>query len=251
MCGKNGHKAHQSYKRHGQQKAYEKPSGKVANHMNLVETNDIIAAVVVETNLVENKVDWVLDTGASRHLCSNKDLFHDFKAVAEGKCVYMGNQSVVGVLDKGKILLKLTFGKTLALNIVLYVPSLCINLVSGALLNKTRLKIVLEANKVVLTRNGEYVGKGYLNEDLVVLNITSGITNGSSSFAFAYIAKFVDVWHCRLGHVNIASIKRLKKWNLIPVVNVNEFSKCAICVEAKYAKKPFNSIENRKTILLE
>ena len=154
MCGKNGHKAHQSYKRHGKQKAYEKLSGKVANHVNLVETNDIIVAVVVETNLVENKADWVLDTGASRHLCSNKDLFHDFKAVVEGKCVYMGNQSAVIVLDKGKILLKLTFGKILALNIVLYVPSLCINLVSSALLNKTGLKIVLEANKVVLTRNG-------------------------------------------------------------------------------------------------
>ena len=90
-----------------------------------------------------------------------------------------------------------------------------------------------------------------MNEDLVVLSITSGITNGSSSFVFDYIAKSVDVWHCRLGHVNITSIKRLKKWNLIPVVNVNEFSKCTICVEAKYAKKPFNSIENRKTILLE
>ena len=47
---------------------------------------------------------------------------------------------------------------------------------------------MLEADKLALTRNGEYVRKGYLNEGLFVLSITFGITNGSSSFAFAYIA---------------------------------------------------------------
>ena len=105
----------------------------------------------------------------------------------------MGNQSVASVLSKGKILLKLTYGKTLALNNVVYVPSLRRNLVYGALLNKAGLKIVLEANKVVLTRNGEYVGKRYLNEGLFVFFITFGITNGTSSYAFAYIAESVDV----------------------------------------------------------
>ena len=154
----------------------------------------------------------------------------------------MGNQSVTGVFGKGKILLKLTSSKTLALNNVLYVPSLCRNLVFGALLNKVGLKIVLEANKVVWT-----VGKGYLNKGLFVLNITFEITNDSSSSAFTYIVESVDVWHGRLGHVDIASIKRLKKLNSIPAMNVNEFSICDVCMEAKYAKKPLKSVENRKT----
>ena len=191
----------------------------------------------------------MMDTRACRHFYANKDLFRDFEAIAEGEYVYLGNQSFVEVLSKGKILINLTYGKTLALNNVLYVPSLSRNLVYGALLNKVGLKIVLEADKVVLTGNGEYVGKRYLNESLFELSITFGITNGSFSSAFACIAKFVDVWHGRLGHVNIASIKRLKKLNLIPVVNVNEFSKGVVCVETKYAKKPFKSIENRKTYL--
>ena len=52
-----GHKAHQCYKCHGQQKAYEKPGGKAANHMNIAETIDIIVTVVVEANIAENKVN--------------------------------------------------------------------------------------------------------------------------------------------------------------------------------------------------
>ena len=78
----------------------------------------------------------MLDTRASKHLCANKDLFQDFEAAVEEECVYMGDQTLASVLGKGKILLTLTFGKTLALNNVLYVPSPYRNLVSSALLNK-------------------------------------------------------------------------------------------------------------------
>ncbi|KAK4384075.1 Retrovirus-related Pol polyprotein from transposon RE2 [Sesamum angolense] len=99
--------------------------------INLAEKDDeIIAAVVVEANLVENKDDWILDTGASRQFCSNKALFHELLETTDGECVFMGKSTTAGVWGKGKILLKLTSGQTLALNEVLYVPSLHKNLVS-------------------------------------------------------------------------------------------------------------------------
>jgi len=80
----------------------------------------------------------------------------------------MSNSATTGVCDKGKILLKLTSGRTLALTNVLYVPSMRRNLVSGALLNKARLKIMLESDKIIITKNGEFEGKGYLNGGLFV-----------------------------------------------------------------------------------
>ncbi|KAL0381502.1 UNVERIFIED_CONTAM: Retrovirus-related Pol polyprotein from transposon TNT 1-94 [Sesamum angustifolium] len=104
--------------------------------LNLAETEEIIAAVVVEANLVENKVDWILDTGASKHFCANKELFHEFHEASDGECVFMGNSATAGVMEKGKVLLKLTSGKILALLDVLYVPSLRRNLISASLLNK-------------------------------------------------------------------------------------------------------------------
>ncbi|GAA0165700.1 hypothetical protein LIER_21029 [Lithospermum erythrorhizon] len=33
---------------------------------------------------------YVLDTGASRHLCANKEMFQNFVEVTDGECVYMG-----------------------------------------------------------------------------------------------------------------------------------------------------------------
>ncbi|KAL0349702.1 UNVERIFIED_CONTAM: hypothetical protein Sradi_4119400 [Sesamum radiatum] len=124
--------------------------------INLAEKDDqIIAAVVVEANLVENKDDWILDTGASRQFYSNKALFHELLETTDGECVFMGKSTTAGVWGKGKILLKLTSGKTLALNDVLYVPSLRKNLVSDNLLNKAGLKFVLEFEKMAyLTGRG-------------------------------------------------------------------------------------------------
>ncbi|KAK9678778.1 hypothetical protein RND81_11G232700 [Saponaria officinalis] len=91
VCGKPGHKA------------YQCPQKKVAE-ANLAEKDDVIAAVVVEANLVENASDWILDTGASRHLCANKELFAEFKETTDGECVYMGNSSSAMISGKGKIL---------------------------------------------------------------------------------------------------------------------------------------------------
>ena len=77
--------------------------------------------------------------------------------------MFMGNSTTVEVIRKWKIILKLTSEKTLSLSNVLYVPSLCRNLVSESMLNRAGLKIILEGDKVVLTKNGEFVGKGYLS----------------------------------------------------------------------------------------
>ncbi|KAL0407798.1 UNVERIFIED_CONTAM: Retrovirus-related Pol polyprotein from transposon TNT 1-94 [Sesamum radiatum] len=212
-CGKTGHKAYQCYQRKDQQKPNHKQHAQTTPQVNLAETEEVIAAVVVEANLVENKSDWILDTGASKHFCSNKELFQELKEAADGECVYMGNSATAGVLGKGKVLLKLTSGKTLALQDVLYVPSLRRNLISGSLLNKVGLKIVLEADKVIITKNGDFIGKGYLADGLFVLNTMPFVSNKSISNS-AYIES-VNIWHGRLGHVNFDSVKRYTKIYLL------------------------------------
>ena len=50
----------------------------------------------------------MLDTGASRHFCANKELLHDFEEATDRECVYMGNSTTVVVMGKGKVLIKLT-----------------------------------------------------------------------------------------------------------------------------------------------
>ncbi|OIS98851.1 hypothetical protein A4A49_60961, partial [Nicotiana attenuata] len=73
--------------------------------VNLTEAkvDDIIVAVVSQVNLVANVKDWVLDSGATRHICANKKDFVSYAQVEEGEeVVYLGDSRTTQVLGKGK-----------------------------------------------------------------------------------------------------------------------------------------------------
>ena len=120
-------------------------------------------ALVLKMKLVNNITNWVVDTRATRHICSSKELFLNYEEVTNEENVYLGDSGTARVAEKGKVLLKFTPGKSLALYSILHVPNMCRNLVSRFLLNKAGLKIVFESNKIVLSQNGDFVGKGILS----------------------------------------------------------------------------------------
>ena len=126
----------------------------------------------------------------------------------------MVNDNKSQVLEKGKVLLKLTSGKSLVLLNVSYAPFLRRNLIFGSLLNIACVKLVFYANKLVLARNSEFVWKGYVNSILFVLDIVTLVLMNKNP-SFAYIVGFLNMWHCRLGHVGVGSINRLRKMNLL------------------------------------
>jgi len=158
-----------------------------------------------------------------------------FKDVTNGECVYMGNSAIARVMGKRKIFLKLTSAKLLSLSNVLYVPFLHRNSVSGIFPDKAGLKSVVGDDKVVISHSGVFFRKGYLNRSLFVLNHASETINENASSS-AYITEYVDLWHGRLCHLTITPIKKLKNIKLISVVKVENFAKCFMCIEAKYAR---------------
>lgn len=58
-----------------------------------------------------------------------------------------------------------------------------------------------------------------------------------------------DLWHARLGHVGFSSIKNTMHLGLIPK-SILEHKTWEVCVQPKYAKKTFKSVD-RKSDLLE
>ena len=131
---------------------------------------------------------------------------------------------------------------------MLYVPSFRRNLISSGLLEIAGMKQVIEAGKLVLTKNGEFVGKAYR---VGVLYVLQTVIENEMNAAFAYVAESLDLWHVRLGHSNVKSVKKLHDMGLILKLNSKDHSQCGVCVEAKYRKKPFNSVKERTTELLE
>ena len=106
----------------------------------------------------------MVDSGVTRYICPNRDVFTSYNPVGDNeKVIYLGNSHTAQVLGKGKVMLKLTWGKTLALNEVLHVPNIRENLVPIALLGKVGAKVSFEYVKIIMTKNNVFVGKGFCN----------------------------------------------------------------------------------------
>ncbi|KAK8914272.1 Protein FAR1-RELATED SEQUENCE 5 [Platanthera zijinensis] len=101
-------------------------------------------------------LDWWLDSGANVHTCFDRSCFSTFQDISGGS-VILGDASSAKILGRGRVDLRLTFRKTLALHDVLFVPRVRKNLISGSLSVKKGYKIVLESNKVVITLNDLFI----------------------------------------------------------------------------------------------
>ena len=93
----------------------------------------------------------------------------------------------------------------------MFVPEIRKNLVSANLLCKSGIRVVLEYDKIVLSKNGAFVGKGYSCDGMFKLSITNNMNN------FAYIIGYPSshLWHGRLAHINFGYIKYMSKHGLI------------------------------------
>ena len=243
VCGKAGHKAQEC--RHRKDQTVTR-----TNQAHVHEFDDNLVAVVTETNMVSNVKGWWIDTGVTRHICGDKNLFSEYKHMDDVEKLYMGNSSASNVEGKGNVVLKFTSGKIVTLTDVLHVPEIRKNLVSGPILSKKGFKLVFESDRFILTKAGMYVGKGYLTEGLFKLNVLVTNTMNNNKNTSVYIVDSFVLWHARLGHVNNRSIYRMVNLNLLPKFDVNIHNKCEICTESKFARQSFKSVQERLNELL-
>jgi hypothetical protein len=233
-------------------------SQKKDKELNTSEANviDEIVAMVSEmqismitevhmASVVEDSSEWWYDSGATIHVCNNKTLFKEYVEGANGLKVLMGNHNTAKVLGTGTVELKLSSGKKLVLTNVYHVPDIKKNLVSASLLSKNGVKAVIESDKLILSKNGIFVGKGYSCNGMYKLSIIINKNNVDC----AYIVDSSLMWHARLGYLNFKYMKYMLKHGLISYKQ-DVHDKCEIYIESKIRKKLFPST-NRNSQLLE
>ncbi|CAA7057269.1 unnamed protein product [Microthlaspi erraticum] len=131
-------------------------------------TEDDLCAVVTEVNNVEdNPREWWYDTGATIHICNDRDMFSTYQKCNNGERLLMGNTGSSKIEGHGKVVLKMTSGKEITLQ----------NLISGTLMSKAGFATNFESDKLVLKKHGVYLGKGYVKDGLVKMCVMPVIRN--------------------------------------------------------------------------
>ena len=152
--------------------------------------------------LVCHSHDWWIDIGANIHVCADVFLFSTYQG-GRLSSLLMGNRAHVAVRGVGTVDLKFTSGKTVQLKNVHHVPSIKKNFISGSLLCRDSYKLVFKSNKLVLSKYGTFVGKGYESGGLSLTNTCFNCEN--------HMSHDIDtnIWHSCLCHINFGSMTRL------------------------------------------
>nr|GEV86062.1 zinc finger, CCHC-type [Tanacetum cinerariifolium] len=243
--GKNKH--HKQNK--GKKRSNENNSGSRSNKKPKMNVGSVVR--LVTSKGIAEVVDafaWWIDSSATTHVCKDFCWFKTYEPVEYGSVLYMGDDHFAHVHGKGSVALEFSFGKTITLFNVLYVPKLRKNLVSGPMLNKCGYKQVYESDKYILSKSGVFVGFGYYNNGMFMLNLSKVPDDSNFIYMSSSTVVNTSLWHARLGHVHYKRMLKMSKDNLIPSIDEN-LDKCTTCMLTKITRQPFKSITRKSDIL--
>ncbi|GKA91523.1 hypothetical protein Tco_0813393 [Tanacetum coccineum] len=146
----------------------------VKEHVVIRRTQMLVVQERGIRTIPKTKVDaiaWWIDSGATTHVCKDRCWFKTYEPVEDGSVLYMGDDHFAPVHGKGSVVLEFSSGKSITLFNVLYVPKLHKNLISGPVLKKCGYKQVYESDKYILSKCGVFIGFGYYNNGMFMLNL--------------------------------------------------------------------------------
>lgn len=194
--------------------------------------------------------EWILDSGASKHMTCCKEFLVNFREFAKPQLVKVGDGRTVEALGIGNVRLEMKFkmsdSKFVTMYDVLYVPKLAGNLFSVGSA-AARGNVVTFNNSKCYIRgkaNGELYGMGERKSDgLYLLHCIPCAPRVECASVVSTCAD-VNLWHQRLGHVNFGQLKELIQKGMAEGVDVKSMNVlfCEGCVEGKLHRKPFKSI---------
>lgn len=194
---------------------------------------------------VANGIGWVIDSGASIHMTSNRNFFNNLEK-SSGK-VFIADGRSLDAIGIGNGFINGKYNK-IHLRNVLYVPDLNGSLLSVKEIVKKGLLIEFKESKCFILNKNKVVAEGILKENLYILCEATNNETYISQSCFGC----VHLWHRRLGHRNITDIKKLEQLGAgicIEKCNDNDF--CDTCAKSKLTRTPFPkaSLDRSKEIL--
>ena len=210
------------------------------------ENNDVLALVVLTALSALESNMWYVDSGCSKHMTGDRSLFIDFTPLDNGGCVTFGDGVKSKIIGKGTI----STPGIPKLENVMYVENLKSNLLSvGQICDSDDLNVLFtKKDCIVLNKHWSCIVRGVRTSDdcycLGTLDfkdqkICNKATNES-----------LELWHQRLGHVNLKNLKRLSRKEIVrglPNLGSKDDMICGPCQIGKQVKSPHRKLNEITT----
>lgn len=198
-----------------------------------------------------DKDDWYIDSGATMHMTRRSDWMYDIQASSIQQ-IKVANNDAVSVQNMGKVNIQTSFCKDecpIQVRNVLFIPELSVNLLSVSQLTKNGCKVEFtNMGCNIYNANNTLIATANLINNMYKLNTVT-------MRAYAVLSESktdLMTWHKRMGHLNLADVKRLESCaEGITITNKEVDTVCIPCCEAKQTRLPFPHSGSRAKALLE
>lgn len=253
-CGKRGHIKRNCRVRIAEEKTTTsgrtEPSQK-ANRAALRDSSvsdDDEDALVVSHALAANATNhWIVDSGATCHMCNNERQFSDFRKFDMPQQVALGDGHELEAVGRGTVYLTLNLpeGKTCRrkLRDVLCVPRLAYNLVSVSKVTDTGKTTKFDDTRCrIIGQGGTLLAVATKVGSLYYLDCQEIVGGQRLNTAEMKPESKESVWHRRFGHLGVRSLQKLARDNMIDSFDFDASSDltfCETCVGGKHHKSQF------------
>ena len=198
----------------------------------------------MKNDLTYTHAAWIIDTGASCHVCADLTLFHSTQTISD-TVVTLPDGSRIPVTVSGTIILS----PKLTLNNVLYISEFKFNLLSiSALTWNSTISVLFSSNSCYIFSENPFIGQEHIQDFMIGRgNLQSNLyvldTHCSSSQfeALSVLQNNPHIWHQRLGHPSFSKLQILSKLLRLPHCKNNHDSLCQVCPLAKQKRMSFPS----------
>ncbi|KAH9706402.1 hypothetical protein KPL70_012195 [Citrus sinensis] len=195
---------------------------------------------------VASSSEWILDTGATYHLCPIKEWFTDFHNLESG-AVVMGNDQPFRTMGIGTVQLKIFDGMVRELKEVRFVPALKKNLISVGALEAKGYKVTIEDGTMKFTHGAMVILQGVRRHNLYYLK---GGTTDEANVVEAH-SDTTKLWHVQLGHAGEKSLQTLMTHGLLKGTKTCKLNFCEHCVVGKKTRVKFGTVNHDTREILE
>ena len=205
-----------------------------------------LEGVALISSTMNRSDEWFIDSAATKHMTNNRSILENFVEYQQPKNIYLGDSTVIHALGEGKVRLptvnsshEVIHDVVLDLHKVLFVPKLTKNLLSVPAMALMRAEIRFDKDKCLILKNSKEFVIGHLLSDKLYTVNTIEYAQVSKTDS----ARSLEVWHCRLGHLNYTYVNQLVKKEMVDGLNCDGETQpqkeCDACVLGKMQKKPF------------
>ena len=195
--------------------------------------------------------DWILDTGATRHITPHKQLLTDLRPAPHTVIVTFGNGSIGEATLIGDAYLQPSPGSLIKLTDVLYIPGAADNLLSVSQATKRGFSFSFNDTDCQISKDNQMIATGHADTTSSIYHLASrclepGSAAHAMTTAYAARADTPQLWHRRLGHLGYDNLAKLTNMstgiNLTSAdIKTTSADSCDACILGKQHRLPFNA----------